>query len=84
MAAIQKWRKTYYDSKMKAKTITTNDLVLLYDSRFQKFLGKFKLHWMGPYEVKMDHDNGSFELVDFESTPLLTRINGYRFEKYHK
>ena len=28
-------------------TVDHCDLALLYDSRFQTFLGKFKLHWMG-------------------------------------
>ena len=63
--------------------LTFDDLVLLYDSRFQKFPDKFKLHWMGPYQVQIAHGNGSFALVDFEDTPLLTRINGYRLKKYH-
>ena len=82
-AAIQKWRKTYYDSKMKPKRINANDLVLLYDSRFQKFPGKFRLHWLGPYKVKIAHENGSFDLIDFSGTPLPTHINGYRLKKYH-
>ena len=68
---------------MKSKTLTADDLVLLYDSRFQKFPGKFKLHWMRPYQVKIAHDNGSFDLVDFEGKSLLTRINGYCLKKYH-
>jgi hypothetical protein len=38
---------------------------------------------MGPYQVKIAHENGSFELIDFEGTPLPTRINGYRLKKYH-
>ena len=63
MVAIQKWCETYHDSNMKSKTITVDDLVFLYDSFFQKILGKFKLQWMGPYKVKLIHDNGSFELV---------------------
>ena len=83
MAAIQKWRKTYYDSKMKSKIITADDLVLFYDNRFQKFPRKFKLHWMGPYKVKIAHDNGSFELIDFEGTSLPTCINNYHLKKYH-
>jgi hypothetical protein len=84
MAAVQKWRKTYYDSKMKSKILTTDDLVFFYDSRFQKFPSKFKLHWMGPYKVNMiAHDNDSFELIDFEGTTLPTRINGYRFKKHY-
>ena len=45
-AAFQKWCKSYYDSKMKDKNIGPTDLVLLYDSKFQKFPGKFRLHWL--------------------------------------
>ena len=68
---------------MKPKILIADDLVLLYDSRFQKFPGKFKLHWIGPYKVKIAHDNGSLELVDFEGISLPTRINGYRLKKYY-
>ena len=49
--------------------LTFDDLVLLYDSRFQKFPDKFKLHWMGPYQVQIAHGNGSFALVDFCRNP---------------
>ena len=35
MEAIQKHRKSYYDSKLAPKKLEPNDLVLLYDSRFQ-------------------------------------------------
>jgi len=43
MLIIQKRRKSYYDPKLKPKDLHPNDLVLLYDSRFQKFPGKFKM-----------------------------------------
>jgi hypothetical protein len=82
-AAIQKWRKTYYDSKLKNKIISENDLVLLYDSRFQKFPGKFKIRWQGPYKVVKAYDNGSCDLEDFQGRPLATRINGNRLKVYH-
>jgi hypothetical protein len=75
-AAIQKWRKSYYDSKMKDKKIGPTYLVLLYDSRFHKFPGKFRLHWLGPYKVRVIHANGSFELEDFAGNVLPTRLNG--------
>ena len=29
-----------------------NDLVLLYDSKFTKFLDKLHMHWLGPYIIK--------------------------------
>ena len=34
MEAIQKHRKSYYDSKLAPKKLEPNDLILLYDSRF--------------------------------------------------
>ena len=74
----------YYNSKMKSKALAPNDLILFYDDHFEKFPRKSKLHWMGPYKVEIAHDNGSFDLVDFEGTSLLTRINGYRLKKYYK
>ena len=43
MEAIQKRRRSYYDSKLKLKTFKPNDLVLLYDSRFQHFPGKLQV-----------------------------------------
>ena len=49
--AIQKLRKTYYDSKLEPKVLNSNDLVLLYNSRFQKFPSKFKMRWFGLYCV---------------------------------
>ena len=36
-----------------------NDLVLLYDSKFDKFLGKFRIHYLGPYVVKEIIDGGA-------------------------
>ena len=82
MEAIQKQRKTYYDSKLKPKNIKENDLVLLYDSRFQKFPGKFKMRWFGPYKVLKSYANGSVELQDFAGNIHATRYNGYRLKQY--
>lgn len=53
IAIVQKWHKTYYDNKIKSKTINANDLFLLYDSYFQKFPDKFKRHWMGSLKSKL-------------------------------
>lgn len=38
--------------KEKFHTFKVNDLVLLYDNKFIKFLGKFQMHWLGPYIIK--------------------------------
>lgn len=68
---------------MKSKTLTTDNLASLYDSRFEKFPSRFKLHWMGLYRIKIAHDNSHFDLVDFEGISLPTHINGYHLKKYH-
>ena len=81
--AIQVRWKSYYDSKLKEKTFTVGDLVLLYDSRFFKFPSKLQTHWLGPYEVIDVNPNGSIQLKDFKGTILPTRINGYRLKVYY-
>lgn len=80
--ATQKRRKSYYDSKLIPKSFRVGDLVLLYDSRFFKFPGKFQINWLGPYEIVDINPNGSAQLKDFEGKLLPTRINGYRLKPY--
>lgn len=36
---------------------------------------------MGLHKINIAHDNGSFDSVEFEGTPLPTCINGYRVKK---
>jgi transposase InsO family protein len=81
--AMQKYRKSFYDSKLAPKPFKVGDLVLLYDSRFFKFPGKLQIHWMGPYEIVDINPNGSAQLKDFEGKLLPTRINGYKLKLYH-
>ena len=76
MEAIQKRRKSHYDSKLKLKVFKSNDLVLLYDSRFQHFPGKLQVWWHGPYRILECYPNGSVQLEDFSGIQFLTCING--------
>ena len=42
---VQKKReKAWHDRHIKLRTFKVNDLVLLYDSKFEKFLDKFRMH----------------------------------------
>jgi hypothetical protein len=43
--------KAYHDRHIKKKSFKQGDLVLVYDNEFMKHLGKFTIHWLGPYEV---------------------------------
>ena len=82
MLAIQNRRKSFYDSKLKPKELKIDDLVLLYDSRFQQFPGKFIMRWFGPYKIHKTYENGSMELQDFEGNIHPTRYNGNRLKLY--
>ena len=82
IATIQHRRKTYYDSKLHPKTLNPNDLVLLYNSRFQKFPSKFKMCWFRPYRVLKSYPNGSVELQDFAGVVHSTCYNGYCLKSY--
>ena len=47
---VQKARgKYWHDRHIKRNIFQIGDLVILYDSKFVKFQGKFKTHWLGPY-----------------------------------
>jgi hypothetical protein len=79
---MQNRRKSFYDSKLIPKTLHEDDLVLLYNSRFQKFPGKFKMRWFRPYRILKTYENGSMELQDFEGKIHTTRYNGNHLKLY--
>jgi hypothetical protein len=43
----------YHDIHIKKKSFKQGDLVLLYDNKFVKHLGKFRTHWLGPFKVEL-------------------------------
>jgi hypothetical protein len=49
---VQKEReKAYHDRHIKKKEFKQGDLVLVYDNKFIKHFGKFRTHWLGPYQI---------------------------------
>jgi hypothetical protein len=44
--------KARYDRHIKKKTFKEGDLVLMYENKLFQHLGKFRMHWLGPYKVK--------------------------------
>ena len=50
--------KAWHDIHIKSKTFQIGDLVLLSDSKFIKFPGKLKTHWLGPYQIQQVTDGG--------------------------
>lgn len=55
--------KEWHDRHTKLRTFKINDLVLLYDSKFTKFAGKFQMHWLGPYVINEITDGGTIQLA---------------------
>jgi len=56
--------------------------VLLYDSKFMKFLGMLRHHWMGPYQVTSVTDGGAVQLKKLDGTLLAGKVNGSRLKLY--
>jgi len=49
---VQKLRdKAWHDRHIKLKIFLVGDLVVLYDSKFLKHLGKLMTHWLGPFVI---------------------------------
>ena len=60
---VQKARdKSWHDRHIKRKNFKEGDLVLVYDSKSLQHPGKFRMHWLGPYEVKTIIDGGDVQL----------------------
>jgi len=74
--------KAWHDRNIKKKQFHINDLVLLYDIKFMKFPGKFKTHWMGPYQVTAITDGGAVQLKKLNGTLLPVKVNGGRLKQY--
>lgn len=56
--------------------------MLLYDSKFAKFPGKFRMHWLGPYQVKYVRDGGAVKLAKLNNEQIPTLVNGSRLKLY--
>ena len=60
---IQQQHKRWHDKSFQKKQLQPGDWVLLYDSKFKIFKGKFHTCWMGPYEVIQVFENGAVEEI---------------------
>ena len=56
--------------------------MLLYDSKFMKFPGKFKIHWKRTYIVQKVTDGGAVQLAKLNAEILPCMVNGSRLKKY--
>lgn len=74
--------KPWHDFHIKLHTFKVNNLVLLYNIKFTTFLGKFQIHWLGPYIVKEITDGGTIQLTNLNGDPFAGRVNGSKLKLY--
>ena len=74
--------KAWHDRHIKSKTFQTGDLALLDDSKFIKFPGKFRTHWLGPYKIQQVIEGGAVQLSKLNGELLPMLINGSRIKLY--
>lgn len=56
--------------------------MLLYDSKFDKFLGKLRMHWLGSYVIKEIIDGGALQLVKLNGDPFPRKVIGSHLKPY--
>ena len=54
----------------------------MHDNKFAWFLGKFCMHWLGPYQVKHVIEGGATSLAKLDGTMIPTMVNGSRLKLY--
>jgi hypothetical protein len=81
---VQKEReKAYHDRHIKKKALKQGDLVLMYDSKFIKHPGKFRTHWLKPYEVTYVTEGGVSQLKTLKGDWKEGLVNGIRLKFYY-
>ena len=81
---IQSQQKQWHDKFIKQKQFNTGDWALLFDSRFKKFKGNLTTHWLDPFEIVIDFDNGSVKIKTIEGSEVSFIVNGHRLRLYHQ
>jgi hypothetical protein len=80
---VQKEReKAYHDRHIK-KAFRQGDLVLVYDSKFIKHPGNFRMHWLGPYEIAYITEGGVVQLKTLKGEWKEGLVNESRLKFYY-
>jgi hypothetical protein len=56
--------KVWNDRHIKKINFKERDLVLLYDNKYLQHLGKIRMHFLGPYQIKFVTDGDVVQLQD--------------------
>lgn len=75
-------RKAWHDKHLKSSQFQPGHLVLKYDGRNKIKPGKFKIRWVGPYQIRAVDDNGAIKLSTLDGRELSQAVNGSRLKLY--
>ena len=74
--------KACRDRHINLCSFKVNDQILIYDSKFDKFPGKLKKHWLGSYVIKEITNGGAVQLVKLDGEPFPRKVNGSGLNPY--
>jgi transposase InsO family protein len=80
--SIEKARKKAWNDRHINNKVFSRDKVLLYDSRYQKHLGKFHMHWLGPFIVVEIQASRVVRLAQLDGMLWPGWVNGARLKPY--
>ena len=75
-------QKAWHDHHIKFKQFQIGYLVLLYDGKLLKNLGKFQTHSIGPCVVIHITEGGAIQLQKLDGTPFKGLVNGIWLKPY--
>ncbi|CAM8923106.1 unnamed protein product [Rhodiola kirilowii] len=73
--------RKWHDKLLVKKEFSEGDNVLVFNSRYKLFPGKFKSKWSGPYKIHRVFEDGHLELIGNQGN--LFKANGQRVKIYH-
>ncbi|CAM8921953.1 unnamed protein product [Rhodiola kirilowii] len=73
--------RKWHDKLLVKKEFSEGDIVLVFNSRYKLFPGKFKSKWSGPYKIHRVFQDGHLELIGNQGS--LFKANGQRVKIYH-
>ena len=79
----QNRHKAWYDKHLKLNRFQPGQWVLKYDRRNEIKSGKFKVKWVGPYQIWEVGDNGAIKLWMLDGQEVLETVNGCKLKICH-
>ncbi|CAM8913778.1 unnamed protein product [Rhodiola kirilowii] len=73
--------RRWHDKLILKRQFLVGDKVLLFNSKYKLFPGKFKSRWFRPYKIHRVFNDGHLELID--NNENIFKANGQRVKIYH-